>query len=88
MSPAQRVIDKFGGVRATARALEINASAVCRWRKAKSDRGCDGRIPNKHYLKLLNIAKNRKIDLTQCFVTWFLQLLGTKQGNKHVPYTK
>lgn len=63
-SPADIVIEKFGGVRATARALELNSSSVSRWRAPAEKRGLDGRVPSKHQATILRLARARGIDLT------------------------
>lgn len=56
-SPAERVIRAFGGVRETARALELNPSSVCRWRKPKKARGSGGLIPSEHHVDILVAAR-------------------------------
>lgn len=61
MSAAERVIKKFGGVRATARALHISPGAVSRWPKPRIDGGCDGEIPTRNHRKILDAA--RELDI-------------------------
>jgi len=55
--PAEIVIEIFGGVRATARALQITPGAVSRWQG-------DGEVPGRHHRKLLSLAARRKKPLT------------------------
>ncbi len=57
MSPAQKVIKAFGGVRATARALGLNSSSVSRWDAPREKRGLSGRVPSVHQAKILRLAK-------------------------------
>lgn len=67
MTPAQLVIEKFGGVRATARVLGINPSTVCRWNKRKEDGGTDGLVPQNHFKQIL-AHLDEKISLQElCF---------------------
>lgn len=64
MSPADKVIAAFGGVRATARALGINSSSVSRWRMPADRRGLDGRVPSVHQATILRLAKAGDLDIT------------------------
>lgn len=64
MEPAHSVITKIGGVRATARLLGINASAVSRWLTPRKRKGTDGSIPQKHWQTILSYAKNERIKLS------------------------
>jgi transposase-like protein len=64
MSPADKVIAAFGGVRATARALDLNSSSVSRWRMAKEKRGLDGRVPSTKQSAILRISRERGLGLT------------------------
>lgn len=63
-TPASKVIAKLGGVRATARALELNPSSVSRWTAPVEKRGLGGRVPSIHQAKILQIARERGVDLT------------------------
>lgn len=56
MTPAEVVIDVFGGVRATARVAAVNASTVCRWLKPRRAGGTGGRIPPEHIDILVEAA--------------------------------
>lgn len=64
MSPAAKVIKVFGGVRATARALGLNASSVSRWPKPAAQRGLAGRVPSMHQARILKIAKKTGLEIT------------------------
>ncbi len=63
MSPADKVIAAFGGVRATARALDINSSSVSRWRMPADKRGLGGRVPSVQQGKILRLARERGLGL-------------------------
>lgn len=63
-TPAARVISVMGGVRETARALGISSSTVSRWQKPRDEGGTGGRVPTKHQAKLLDIARDRGVELT------------------------
>lgn len=58
-TPAEVVIETFGGVRKTARLLGIDAGAVSRWGSRDG-----GAVPAKHYLPLLAAAKALRKKLT------------------------
>ncbi len=64
MTPADKVIEAFGGVRATARALGINSSSVSRWRMPADRRGLDGRVPSIHQAKILRLARAAGLNIT------------------------
>lgn len=64
MTPAEIVIEKFGGVRPLARALKIDHSSVSRWAMTKGKRGSDGKIPSKYQAQLLRLAESLGIDLS------------------------
>lgn len=61
-SPAQLVIESFGGVRKTARSLRRDPSTVSRWQR--SSRGGRGGVPKSLYKKILQISKNKGYGLT------------------------
>lgn len=63
MSPADKVIHAFGGVRAVARALGVNSSSVSRWRMPAERRGLDGRVPSRHQARILQIARDSGMAL-------------------------
>lgn len=64
MSPADKVIEAFGGVRATARALGLNSSSVSRWRMPAEKRGLAGRVPSIHQATILVYARKNGMRLT------------------------
>lgn len=57
MSPAEYVIQVFGGVRATGRAIGRDATSVFLWKG-------NGRIPTANLRKILKVAKLKKLDIT------------------------
>jgi hypothetical protein len=63
-TPAARVIEAFGGVRATARALGLHSSSVCRWRLPAARGGLAGRVPSRHQSTILRIAQESGMDLS------------------------
>lgn len=63
-TPAAQVIEAFGGVRPTARVLELNPSTVCRWQKPKEQRGSGGLIPSEHHARILRESRARQLPLT------------------------
>lgn len=64
LSPAREVVAKFGGVRATARVLQLNPSAVSRWMMPAKKRGTGGHVPQRHWGALLTRAKKERIELS------------------------
>lgn len=56
-NPAELVIKTWGGVRKTARALEMSPATVSRWQRL------GGLIPSKHLVKILERAKESGLDL-------------------------
>lgn len=64
ITPAELVIELFGGLRPTARILGRSHSAVNQWRKPKSHGGCDGFIPRLIIHKVLDIAERDGLKIT------------------------
>ena len=64
ITPAERVITAFGGVRAVARAIGRNPSSVSRWRMDKQFGGTGGRVPGAVQALLLEEAKLAGVKLT------------------------
>lgn len=64
LTPAATIIDLFGGVRATARMLGLNPSAVSRWAMPPAKKGTGGAIPQRHWAAILDAAKQQKIKLS------------------------
>lgn len=65
MTPAECVIDTFGGIRATARAADVQPSTVCRWLKPRSEGGTGGFVPPAHADVLLAKARELHKLLTE-----------------------
>lgn len=64
MQPARSVVDLLGGCRAVARGLGISPSTVSRWIAPKSRQNLGGRIPQAHWMALLEMAKRDGKALT------------------------
>lgn len=58
MTPSQFVISSLGGVTKTAKLVGLHPSSVCRWNRL-------GRVPHRHHLKILQVAKRRRLDITE-----------------------
>ena len=58
LSPAEYVIHMFGGVRATARALNKTPSAISKWHHKY-----DGMIPSKNLPNILLKAQEMELDI-------------------------
>jgi len=63
-TPAQYVIEIFGGAREIARLLDKDPSTVYKWVKPRSLGGTDGAIPTHEQRLLLGLAVDRGLDLT------------------------
>jgi transposase-like protein len=63
VTPAQKVIDLFGGVRPLARELGRNPTSIVRWRRAKTEGGTGGAVPSSMQGRLLALAKARGLPL-------------------------
>jgi len=55
--PAYSIVNKIGGVRATARVLDIAPSAVTRWLSHS------GVIPQRHFAAILDHAKKQRLNI-------------------------
>lgn len=62
-TPAARVIGAFGGVRNTARILNLSSSTVSRWQKDRDEGGTGGRVPTKRQGQILEYAREKGIAL-------------------------
>jgi len=58
LNPAEYVIYKFGGVRATARALDKTPSTISKWQHNNN-----GKIPTSNMLKILMKAEELNLDI-------------------------
>ena len=63
-SPADIVISRFNGVRPLARLLGKDPSTIHRWRQPADRGGLDGRVPSAVQVRLLELARERGIELT------------------------
>lgn len=57
MQPAEVIVAKFGGVRATARAVNRSPGTIGYWLKPISRGGAGGRIPKTSHKDILKAAK-------------------------------
>lgn len=64
ITPAEYVIYVFNGVRATARAVGRSPSTVSKWQKPKDQKGHDGYVPSNVQRKILEVARERGLDIT------------------------
>lgn len=64
MTPFEIVVPLFGNQRRLAKLLGIDASAVCRWAKPKSQKGGDGNVPYAYHRRLLELAREQGKWLT------------------------
>ena len=64
MSPAEYIIKIFGGVRATARALNRSPSTVSKWRKPRKEGGTGGQIPTLIQWQVLKLARRQQLPIT------------------------
>ena len=64
LKPAEYVIQIFGGVRATARAVGRTPGSVCLWHRPRKSRGSAGNIPSAAQRIILIVAKRRRLDIT------------------------
>lgn len=62
-TPAERVIEKFGGTAAVAGHLNLAESWIYRWTYPREKGGTAGVIPTKHQQALLNKARELNLDL-------------------------
>lgn len=60
VNPADWVIQQFGGVRATARALNLSPSSVSRWR---TNTKSPGEIPREQQKPILAVAAQDGLDI-------------------------
>lgn len=54
-SDAQKVIDTLGGIRTTAEAIGVDRSVVNKWVMPKEKGGTGGRVPAKHWPRLIEV---------------------------------
>lgn len=63
-TPADTIIEKFGGHRAIADILDIDISRVYRWTYPQEAGGTGGSIPQRHQILLMHLARDRGISLS------------------------
>lgn len=63
-NPASTIIDRLGGIAATAAISGASVSRVTRWRLAKSKGGTGGLIPQRCIIRILEHARATGIELT------------------------
>jgi hypothetical protein len=63
-SPAETIIEKFGGPAKVAVVLGLDVSRIYRWTYPEERGGTGGLIPQKHHLKLLEAARAEGIAIT------------------------
>lgn len=66
LTPAEIAIKLFGGARPLSRSICHNDEVAFRWKRIKSENGngCGGQIPVKYIKRILEVARERGIDLT------------------------
>lgn len=62
--PAATIIGALGGLSVVAKAAGVSVVTAQRWRFPVSNGGTGGFIPRKHHAVLIELAKERGIDLT------------------------
>jgi hypothetical protein len=62
-SPAEVIIEKFGGPAKVAALLDLDVSRVYRWTYPEERGGTGGFVPQKHQIKLLEAARTDGIAL-------------------------
>lgn len=63
-SPANAVIEAFGGVRQTARALGVSPSTVSRWNSRDRNKKHKGTIPSSMHLAIISASKRKRLNIT------------------------
>lgn len=76
LTPAEYVIQQFGGVGKTARAIGRSVSSVSKWQIPKERRGTGGHIPAGVRHTILAQAKERNLKITSTH----LDFGGPKRG--------
>jgi amino-acid N-acetyltransferase len=62
-TPADFVIEAFGGHIPTAEALGLDLATIYRWTYPKKRKGSNGSIPSRHQPTIIRAAQERGIDL-------------------------
>ena len=64
LSPAERVIQAFGGNTETAQALGCNRSTIFRWTQPEEKGGTGGRVPSTRHSTILSKARELGLSLS------------------------
>ena len=59
LTPAEYVIEAFGGLTAASKALGLFPSGLVNWRKRNN-----GAIPGRNWARILKVAEKQKIHIT------------------------
>lgn len=70
MTPAEIVITAFGGIVATARAINRDPSTISRWRMPKHQKGSGGSVPTGVQRIILEEARKRGLAITEKDLIW------------------
>ncbi len=70
MEPASTIIKLLGGDTAVADALGIHRTRVSNWKRPKAGGGTDGRVPQWHIQKMIEMARERGHELTFNDFAW------------------
>lgn len=65
MEPARSIIDKLGGPTAIAAAIAVHRTRVSNWARPKAKGGTGGVIPHWHVAKLLALARQLGVALSE-----------------------
>ena len=64
LSPAARIIQKLGGIDATAAVIKRHRTVVNRWLLSKESGGTGGVVPGKHQQQILDFGQREGVDLS------------------------
>jgi hypothetical protein len=70
MEPASTIIKLLGGDTVVAEALGIHRTRVSNWKRPKAGGGTDGRVPQWHIQKLIEIGAEKGHALTFNDFAW------------------
>ena len=62
---AERIIKAFGGAKNLSELTGIDLSSIYRWKYPKDKGGTDGAIPHGNHFKIMQAAKESKINITR-----------------------
>lgn len=55
--PAKSIVDRLGGPKIVAKALDLTTGAVSRWYAPKDQGGCGGLVPSHRITQLIKLAR-------------------------------